>query len=109
MNTFTAVQTAVDCFDGSPTKLAHAIGTAVLRQHVEHWLKTGRVPVEHCAAIERVTNRKVTRFQLRPMDWQQIWPEMMELPGAPAIHQDPHDRRTADRRVGDRRAEEGVS
>ncbi len=35
-----------------------------------------RVPVERCAAIERATNGAVTRKDLRPDDWHEIWPEL---------------------------------
>ncbi len=35
-----------------------------------------RVPVERCASIERATNGAVTRKDLRPDDWQEIWPEL---------------------------------
>ncbi|WP_076412035.1 transcriptional regulator [Achromobacter xylosoxidans] len=45
---------------------------------VYQW-RTGRrpVPVEHCADIERVTNGVVSRRDLRPCDWQRIWPELV--------------------------------
>lgn len=45
---------------------------------VYQW-RTGRrpVPVEHCAAIERVTGGEVSRRDLRPDDWQRIWPELV--------------------------------
>ena len=33
-------------------------------------------PLELCAEIERATNGFVTRIDLRPNDWQQIWPEL---------------------------------
>lgn len=44
---------------------------------VYQW-RTGRrpIPVEHCAAIERVTGGEVSRRDLRPDDWQRIWPEL---------------------------------
>jgi DNA-binding transcriptional regulator YdaS (Cro superfamily) len=34
------------------------------------------VPIERCYAIERATNGVVTRKDLRPDDWQEIWPEL---------------------------------
>jgi DNA-binding transcriptional regulator YdaS (Cro superfamily) len=34
------------------------------------------VPIERCYAIERATNGAVTRKDLRPDDWQEIWPEL---------------------------------
>lgn len=34
------------------------------------------VPLGLCAAIEQATNGIVSRRDLRPNDWQEIWPEM---------------------------------
>lgn len=51
----TGIQKALDKFDNSPTKLANAVGNKVLRQHVEHWLKSGRVPADKAPDVERVT------------------------------------------------------
>jgi DNA-binding transcriptional regulator YdaS (Cro superfamily) len=41
---------------------------------------------ESCVAIERATDGKVTRRDLRPDDWHRIWPELVteEFP-APAL------------------------
>lgn len=36
------------------------------------------IPVEHCAKIEIGTHGKVTRKDLRPNDWHEIWPELAE-------------------------------
>lgn len=33
---------------------------------------------EICVAIERATDGAVTRQDLRPSDWQDIWPELVE-------------------------------
>lgn len=39
----------------------------------------GRLPSpENCVAIELATNGAVTRRDLRPEDWQRIWPELAE-------------------------------
>ena len=35
-----------------------------------------RIGPELCVAIERATNGAVTRRDLRPDDWQDIWPEL---------------------------------
>ena len=44
---------------------------------VSDWANENRpVPVERCAAIEQATNGAVTRQDLRPSDWQKIWPEL---------------------------------
>jgi hypothetical protein len=45
-----------------------------------------RVPAaELCAAIEMESNRAVRRWQLRPIDWHRIWPELVDAPGAPKL------------------------
>lgn len=51
----TGIQAAVEQFDGSPSRLAEAIGNGVLRQHVEHWLKVGRVSAERCPDVYAAT------------------------------------------------------
>ena len=47
---------------------------------ISQW-RTGvrSVPVERCVAIEQATCSSVTRIDLRPNDWWQIWPELAEL------------------------------
>lgn len=60
---------------GGLAKLAEAIGTSP--QAVSNWRGRG-VPIEHCAAIEQASNGAVTRRDLRPDDWQRIWPELAE-------------------------------
>ncbi|WP_081760435.1 transcriptional regulator [Bordetella petrii] len=61
-----------------------SVSAAALARHVGvspallyQW-RTGRrpVPVEHCAAVELATDGAVTRQELRPDDWQRIWPEL---------------------------------
>ena len=65
-----ALSQALSAFDNSPTKLAAALGGTVKRQHVEHWVKVGRAPAEHCPLIERATSGAVTCEQLRPdIEW----------------------------------------
>ena len=34
------------------------------------------VSIQYCRAIEEKTNGEVTRQDLRPDDWQKIWPEL---------------------------------
>jgi len=44
---------------------------------VSSWASGKRpVPVRRCVAIERATNGAVTRRDLRPHDWREIWPEL---------------------------------
>lgn len=51
----TGIQKAVALFENSPTKLAAAVGNGVLRQHIEHWLISGRVSAERCPEVSAVT------------------------------------------------------
>ena len=60
---------------GGVGKLAAAVG--VVQGAVSNWRIRGSVvPPEHCATIEAATNGMVTRRDLRPDDWQKIWPEL---------------------------------
>lgn len=44
---------------------------------VSDWVKGVRpVPAARCVAIEKATAGQVTRQELRPDDWHQIWPEL---------------------------------
>lgn len=63
---------------GGLSILARIIG--VKPPTVHQWITGKRpVPIERCAAIENATTGKVTRRDLRPNDWQEIWPELKEL------------------------------
>ena len=42
----TGIELALEKFGGSPTRLAAAVGGNVIRQHIEHWLKSGKVPAD---------------------------------------------------------------
>jgi DNA-binding transcriptional regulator YdaS (Cro superfamily) len=62
---------------GSQTALAAVLG--VSKGAVSQWKdEDRRVPAAHCVAIERATGGAVTRRELRPDDWQQIWPELAD-------------------------------
>jgi DNA-binding transcriptional regulator YdaS (Cro superfamily) len=60
---------------GRSLAVAQAVG--VTPPVVSDWA-TGKkgIPVERCVAIERATAGAVTRKDLRPDDWQDIWPEL---------------------------------
>ena len=47
---------------------------------LSNWKNRG-VPIEHCASIEQATSGQVTRQELRPDDWQAIWPELAAQAG----------------------------
>ena len=51
---------------GSQSAIARLLGGKVRPQHVSYWVSVGRVPAEHCRAIEAATDGRVTRYQLRP-------------------------------------------
>jgi DNA-binding transcriptional regulator YdaS (Cro superfamily) len=62
---------------GNVTKTAIAIGASV--QAVCFWRDGKReINPAMCVKIEQVTCGKVTRQDLRPDDWQQIWPELIK-------------------------------
>jgi len=75
-----AVQAAARIL-GSQAALARALGVTPVT--VGQWLKpdlsTGRgVPPKQCVRIEQLTAGQVSRRDLRPDDWQDIWPELAE-------------------------------
>lgn len=43
------------------------------------------MPVARCMSIERATSGAVTRQDLRPYDWQDIWPELENATSSPGI------------------------
>lgn len=57
------------------SEMARALNVSPALLH--QWV-TGLRPVAipHCAAIEIYTAGKVTRRDLRPNDWAQIWPDL---------------------------------
>lgn len=60
---------------GSVSALASSLG--VQPPTVHQWCNGSRpVPIEKCVAIEKATSGAVTRKDLRPDDWQSIWPEL---------------------------------
>jgi len=73
---------------GGLTELARLINVSPPTVH--EW-KSGKrpVPVTRCADIIRVTDGAVTRQELRPNDWQKIWPELAHQSSAP-IHEAHH-------------------
>ncbi|MAK55443.1 MAG: hypothetical protein CML17_06330 [Pusillimonas sp.] len=61
------------------SELARSLG--VSSAVVYQWrVKKRPVPLEYCASIERATDGAVTRRDLRPDDWQEIWPEIAQPP-----------------------------
>ncbi len=49
---------------------------------VNQWVSGDRpIPIERCTAIEQATSGAVTRKDLRPDDWESIWPELAHKSG----------------------------
>jgi len=62
---------------GRGASLAAAVGVTPVM--VSQWAGGVKaVPPERCVAIETATNGAVTRRDLRPDDWQRIWPELAD-------------------------------
>lgn len=58
---------------GNATALAEALG--VHKTQVSNWVNDTPSPAS-CVAIEGATGGLVTRKDLRPDDWESIWPEL---------------------------------
>lgn len=69
---------------GGPSAVAKLLG--LRSPSVTNWRHRG-IPIERCVAIERATAGRVMRWDLRPHDWRDIWPELAERPDAPAAAQ----------------------
>lgn len=65
----------------SVRQLAEAVGVKSDMQvrQWQHGYSNRRPGPIYCQAIERATNGLVTRKELRPNDWQKIWPELAEV------------------------------
>ena len=76
MSDFLPVRQACE-FAGSLTALAKHLGVA---PPIVHRWATGvqEVPIIRCVEIEKMTKGAVTRQRLRPNDWEQIWPELVD-------------------------------
>jgi len=68
---------------GRAAKLAATIGVTPVM--VSQWASSVKpVPAERCVSIEQATAGAVTRKDLRPDDWQRIWPELADATKAAA-------------------------
>ncbi len=60
---------------GGLSKLASMVGVSAPTMY--EWKTSARpVPIARCLSIEQATKGEVTRRDLRPNDWQHIWPEL---------------------------------
>lgn len=64
-------------------ELARVLG--VTQGAVHQWANgLTAVAIERCVPIERATDGAVTRRDLRPNDWRDIWPELVDSENKPA-------------------------
>jgi DNA-binding transcriptional regulator YdaS (Cro superfamily) len=83
METKTAITKSIEFFDGNTTKMANILGGTVVRQNIEYWRKTNRVPAEYCPQIEAATQGLVRCEELRPdVMWSVVrnTPNTLEAP-----------------------------
>lgn len=81
---------------GGLTALAErlAISAVYLSQLVAR--QNGReASPELCVSIERATGGKVRRWDLRPLDWNRIWPELVDADDAPEVPPEPAEAQRA--------------
>lgn len=67
---------------GGTTAVARMLGISA--PSVTFW-RTRGIPIERCVAIERASGGQVMRWDLRPSDWADIWPELEARPDAPPV------------------------
>lgn len=65
---------------GRTNTLAALLGVSA--SLVTQWGNGKRVAAERCIAIEKATGGAVSRRELRPADWQLIWPDTDEKQAA---------------------------
>lgn len=69
---------------GEAARLARELGVKPVV--VSRWQSGAKpVPTDRCAPLERLTELKVRRWHLRPLDWHEIWPELVGVDGAPSV------------------------
>lgn len=88
----TGIQRAVDMFDGVPAKLAEAVGRGVVRQHIEHWLKAGRVSAEKCPEVAIATGLSCEELNDR-VNWA-LAREVVATPGPQPVQSVALDKET---------------
>lgn len=69
---------------GGPSEVARMC--KVRAPSVTNWRKRG-IPIERCVQIERAMHGSVMRWDLRPTDWWDIWPELVDRADAPKVEQ----------------------
>ena len=69
------VDKIVASMDTSIAGLARDLG--LRRQNIQGW-KVNGIPARYCHQLEGMTGGKVTRKEMRPVDWMDYWPELGE-------------------------------
>ncbi|AUX61634.1 helix-turn-helix domain-containing protein [Simonsiella muelleri] len=68
------IEKAIGLF-GSQAEFARIL--EIKRMNIQHWKRGNvEVPVKRCVQIEKLTDGVVTRRDLRPDDYWEIWPDL---------------------------------
>lgn len=82
------LKTYIQAERGNATALAQALG--IPASFLSQMASGDRaITPERAARIEVLTTGQVKRWDSRPNDWHDIWPELVEAQGAPAVPQEP--------------------
>lgn len=75
------LKTYIQADRGRASRLADKLG--ISRSYLSQ-LASGKAPLsaKRCVAIERETEREVTRQEMKPSEWADIWPDLIP-PGEP--------------------------
>lgn len=74
---------ALDSRRGRTAEVARTLGVAAA--YLSQMASGKRpVPAELVPALEKELGFEVRRWNLRPLDWHRIWPDLIGTPGAPA-------------------------
>lgn len=73
-------------------------GQSISPARIWNWInRDGGAPPEFCAYIEEIVDKKVTRQELRPNDWQGIWPELAGFLIPKPERRNPRDQRDSEK------------
>jgi DNA-binding transcriptional regulator YdaS (Cro superfamily) len=50
-------------------------------QAISNWIARGQVPIRLCGTVEAALEGRVSKRDLRPADWQIIWPDVRPTRG----------------------------
>jgi DNA-binding transcriptional regulator YdaS (Cro superfamily) len=69
--------------DLSREAFAKACGTSLGHMKNTFYVAGKALAPAVCVRVERMSEGKVRRWELRTLDWALIWPELIDAPGAP--------------------------